>query len=246
MTAQPLLHLEDVTIKAGKNTVCRNVDLTINSGEIHILIGPNGSGKSSLLCGLMGIRPFEITKGTALFRGKNLIPMPTDERAHEGIGLAFQRPPSLTGVTADHLIQAIRSNRTTSAPKTNALEKLDITHLADRDINIGFSGGETKRWEIAKLTEQSPRLCLFDEPESGVDVEQVKVVAESIAQLLQDPLPDGSKRAAVIITHTGFILDRLDATAAHLLIDGRIAASGDATTLFNRVKSHGYAAAAQA
>ncbi|MDY5785414.1 ABC transporter ATP-binding protein [Corynebacterium sp. LK2510] len=234
-----------MTVTADGKPVCHDVNLTINDGETHILLGPNGSGKSSLLCALMGIRPFDIVGGTALYCGQDLTAMSLDERARAGVGMAFQRPPSLTGVTVKQLIAAMQPDPADSGtvPSSDPVEKLGLTHLLDRDINKGFSGGEAKRWEIAKLTTQSPRLCLFDEPESGVDIEQVKVVAGAISELMNTPLPDGKQRAAIIITHTGFILDGIDATIAHLLIDGRIQASDDAKQLFNHVRRRGYAAA---
>lgn len=242
MPAEPLLRLEDVTVAAGEDIICRNIDLTVNEGETHILIGPNGSGKSSLLCALMGVRPFRIVSGVALFRGEPMADMAIDERARAGIGMAFQRPPSLTGVSVGRFADAMGAGADFDA--AGPVSRLGVGHLRDRDVNRGFSGGEVKRWEVAKLALQSPQLCLFDEPESGVDVEQVGVVAQAIDELIDQPMPDGRRRAAIIITHTGFVLDGVDATIAHLMIDGRIVASDDAEKLFDTVRHHGYAAAA--
>lgn len=244
MTGNPILELEGVVIAAGDDVICRDIDLTVNEGERHILIGPNGSGKSSLLCGLMGVRPFRIVAGTATLLGRDLADMSIDERSRAGIGMAFQRPPSLTGVTARRLVQTLDEHGAGADAEDHLfIADLGVDHLLDREVNRGFSGGEVKRWEVAKLGVQGPSLCLFDEPESGVDLEQVGIVAEVIDDLLSKPDAGGRDRAAIIITHTGFILDGVEATTAHLMIDGRIVESGDAHEMFERIRRDGYAPA---
>jgi Fe-S cluster assembly ATP-binding protein len=237
----PLLQLDGVDIAAvdddgNETTICRDIDLTINEGERHILLGPNGSGKSTLLAGIMGLHPFRITAGTATLRGRDITGLEIEERAQAGIGLAFQRPPALAGVSVGRLAQALGAGDRLA----QAEQDLGLGHLGDRDVNVGFSGGEAKRFEVMKLALQGPQLCLFDEPESGVDLEQVGVVGRAVNDLLSSTDGQGRPRAGLIITHTGFILDSLDATTAHLMVDGRLVSSGDPAEMFARIRANGY------
>ncbi|WP_257203335.1 ABC transporter ATP-binding protein [Corynebacterium cystitidis] len=236
MSAVPALELHGVSVSAGDKEICHDVDLVINEGEKHLLLGPNGSGKSSLLAGIMGISPFKITAGTALFYGDDLKDMPVEERAEAGIGLAYQRPPSLQGVQVKNLAAAIGAAESLE----EIAGKLQLSHLIGRNVNVGFSGGETKRFEVLKLALQSPALCLFDEPESGVDLEQVDTVGKAISQLLDSKDSQGRQRSGLVITHTGFILDGIDADVAHMMVDGTIVAAGDAHEMFENIRTRGY------
>lgn len=240
----PLLELRNVSIAAVdddgvENTICHDVDLTINEGELHILLGPNGSGKSTLLAGIMGLHPFRITAGTATLHGVDLTELEIEDRARAGIGLAFQRPPALSGVSVDRLAAAIGAAGRLDA----ASQALGLDHLDERDVNCRFSGGEAKRFEVMKLALQGPQLCLFDEPESGVDLEQVGVVGRAVNDLLSSRDVEGRPRSGLIITHTGFILDNLDAVdtaVAHLMVDGTVVSTGDAREMFDRIRVDGY------
>lgn len=237
----PLLELTNVSIAAvaddgAERTICHDVNLTINEGERHLLLGPNGSGKSTLLAGIIGLHPFKITAGTATLRGEDLTTMEIEDRARAGIGLAFQRPPALAGVSVDRLAAAIGASDRLAQVEAD----LGLDHLGDRDVNCGFSGGEAKRFEVMKLALQGPQLCLFDEPESGVDLEQVGVVGRAVHDLLDSSDDQGRPRAGLIITHTGFILDSLDATAAHLMVDGTIVSTGEPRAMFDHIRTDGY------
>lgn len=235
MSDSTTLELRGLSVAAAGTTIVRDVDLVVPGGEVHVLFGPNGSGKSSLLAAIMGLPPFTVTSGEIWFGGSRIDTLPPDERAALGVGMSFQRPPSLTGVTVAEFADAIGgSQRLTPAAKA-----LDLTEFAERDVNAGFSGGEIKRWEIVKLFLQQPDLALFDEPESGVDLEHIAAVGDAINQLIAEPGRSG-RRSALIITHTGFILDYVTATSGHLLIDGRLVDSGDAGELFTRIQQHGY------
>lgn len=235
MSTVPLLQLEEVSVGVGETPICHEVSLTIQEGETHVLLGPNGSGKSSLLHAIMGVGPFTVTGGKILFRGKDITDMDVTERAKSGVGMAFQRPPKMPGVTVSQLAAAMHAEPAVA----RAAETLRLGHLHDREVNCGFSGGETKRWEIMKLLLQKPDLCLFDEPESGVDLEHVAVVGHAVQELLKEPGSAGA-RGALIVTHTGFILDHVDAMIAHLMVAGRIVDSGDPRELFERIRLHGY------
>lgn len=235
----PLLELSGVDIAAGDTLICHDISLTIRPGECHILLGPNGSGKSTLLGGIMGIHPFRIVSGTARLSGRDIAEMTVDERARAGVGMAFQRPPHLKGVSVERFAHAIRAK----AALASAASDLGLTHLLERDVNAGFSGGEAKRWEVLKLALQGPSLCLLDEPESGVDLQHVGVVGDAVNRLLSEPDRSGQPRGALVITHTGFILDSLQADIAHLLVDGRIVASGDPREMLDSIRRNGYRAA---
>ncbi|MBI8988882.1 ATP-binding cassette domain-containing protein [Corynebacterium meridianum] len=237
-TTTPLLALDDVTVAVDDITVCHNITLTVNHGENHVLIGANGSGKSSLLNAVMGTGPFRVTGGRIFLNGRDITELPVDERARAGLGLAVQHPPKLHGITVEKLAQAIRAGDRLPS----AAENLDLSQFLDRDVHCGFSGGEMRRFEMLKLHLQRPAMCLLDEPESGVDLEHVSVVGRALADLLQTPCADGSARSALVVTHTGFILDHLDSPIAHLMSDGRLTDSGDARDMLARVRTDGWAA----
>lgn len=238
--SQPLLSARNVSIAVEDRVICHDISLDISPGECHILVGPNGSGKSTFLCGLMGISPFKIVEGTVTLKGVDIHEVDVDERAKLGMGLAFQRPPAIEGVTVRRLAQAIGAVKNLE----HVAGLLSVGYLVDRDINSGFSGGETKRWEVAKLALQDASMCLFDEPESGVDLEHVGVVSHAINHLLETPTSKGEQRAVLAITHTGFILDQVNATRGHLMIDGRIVESADPHELLERIRRVGYQSAA--
>ena len=219
----PALSLNNINISIAGKEICHDINLTINPGECHILIGPNGSGKSTLLCAIMGIKPFITTSDVT-------------DRARAGLGLAFQRPVGLEGVSVRRLAHALGATHRLDA----AAHRLGVDYLIDRDVNTGFSGGELKRWEVAKLELQDPQVCLFDEPESGVDLQQVGVVSTAINHLMSTPTASGKRRAALAITHTGFLLDGVDATTGHLMVDGRIIETANPRDLFERIRRTGY------
>ncbi len=230
------LELSNVDVSVAGVPICRQVDLTINGGETHVLFGPNGSGKSSLLGAVMGLPPYEVTSGEVRLLGTEITGLGVDERAKLGLGLAFQRPPALQGVSLRDLGRSLSAVNELTAQA----HLLDFEGLLDRDINAGFSGGEIKRWEILKLYLQRPQVCLFDEPESGVDLEHIAAVGAGIHQLLRQPDGEGQRRSALVITHTGFILDYLKADVGHLMVGGRLVHSGEPYALFQHIKAHGY------
>ena len=177
----------------------------------------------------MGIKPFTITSGTILLNGVDITTYGITDRARAGLGLAFQRPIGLEGVSVRRLAHALGATHRLDA----AAHRLGVDYLIDRDVNTGFSGGELKRWEVAKLELQDPQVCLFDEPESGVDLQQVGVVSTAINHLMSTPTASGKHRA-------GFLLDGVDATAGHLMVDGRIIETANPRDLFERIRRTGY------
>lgn len=235
-----MLAFKGVSVTVGGHTVLRDLDLTIMPGELHVLMGPNGSGKSSLLAAAMGLEGYRVTDGDIVFDGRSVLDLPSDARAKLGMGLAFQHPPALDGVTYAAFAKAIGAQQILG----EEADRLDLADFENRELNVGFSGGETKRSEVLKLLLQAPRMLMFDEPESGVDLEHVAVVGRAIKRAVSTPTADGLQRAGIVITHTGLILDHVDTAHGHIMNEGRLVHSGDARALFRHIQAHGYRAPA--
>ena len=235
-----MLELRNLSVSAGDKAILHDVTLAVNAGEAHVLLGPNGSGKSSILAALMGLPPFDVTKGEILYRGQDLSGLSIDERARAGLGMAFQRPPALEGVSIAEFAAALDAGEALAA-EAGALNMAGFT---ERDLIVGFSGGEIKRWEVLKLFLQKPDFLLFDEPESGVDLEHIAAVGAAVNKLVSQPARDGSKRGALLITHTGLILEHVRADKGHILSEGRIIHSGEPKALFQHIQKAGYVAPA--
>lgn len=231
-----MLSIKGLSARVEGIEVLRDVNLDLPMGELHVLFGPNGCGKSSLLATIMGLPPFERTAGDIHFLGESIISLSTDERAKRGIGMAFQHPPPLDGVRVIDFAEALGAD----GRLEQAAQLLRLAAFDERDVGEGFSGGELKRWEVLKLALQQPRLMLFDEPESGVDLEHIAVIGRAVARLMDTPSGDGSPRSGLVITHSGNILEHVKATRGHLMVDGKILGSGDPVELFRYIKSKGY------
>ena len=243
-----MLIVEDLQVKLGDKEILRHIDLAIHPGEIHILFGPNGSGKTSLLMAIMGYPQYRITAGKILFKGEDITHMSLNERAQMGIGMSYQRPPSIHGLKTRHMIELCMRN---GVSVDELAGKVNFTDFLDRDINVGFSGGEIKRSELLQLMAQNPDLLLFDEPESGVDLENIALIGNTINELLQRNVnapPDKTKkelqrertRMGLIITHTGFILDYISADKGQVLYNGVLACRANPVEIFNQIKEDGY------
>ncbi|MEM6461009.1 MAG: ATP-binding cassette domain-containing protein [Pseudomonadota bacterium] len=231
-----MLEIRNLSVEIAQTRILNDIDLTVRAGELHVLLGPNGSGKSSLLAAVMGMPPYEVADGDIIFDGVTLNDLDIQARAELGLGMAFQRPPSLSGVTISSFANALGA----SAVLEREAAALDLADFVTRDMNVGFSGGEIKRWEVLKLILQDPRLLLFDEPESGVDLEHVIAIGEAIRRIVRAPDSKGRQRAGLVITHTGLILNHVDADMAHVMKDGRIIHSGDPIEIFNHIQANGY------
>ncbi|MEM9566561.1 MAG: ATP-binding cassette domain-containing protein [Actinomycetota bacterium] len=237
-----MLEVRSLSAVANGVDVVQDVDLTIGAGEVHVLFGPNGSGKSSLLKTIMGLSPFEATGGEIRLFGDDVADESPDRRAARGVGMAFQSPPNLQGVSVSSLATVLGAGDRLQ----NALTTLDLPGFADRQVSVGFSGGEVKRWEVAKLHLQAPRLLLLDEPDSGVDLEHVAAVAVAIDRLVRSPSEDGEPRSALIVSHTGSVIDGLEVDVGHLMVDGRLIHTGEPIALFDHIRTNGYVAPAPA
>ena len=228
-----MLEIKDLRATAGDKEILKGITLTVNPGEVHAIMGPNGSGKSTLAGVLAGRPAFEVTAGSVHFDGRDLLALEPEERAREGVFLAFQYPVEIPGVTNNYFLKAavnaVRAHRgqdTLDAMDFLALsrEKMKIVgmkpELMSRAVNEGFSGGEKKRNEVLQMLLLEPRLAILDETDSGLDIDALRVVASGVNHLR------GEGRALLVITHYQRLLDYIVPDFVHVLADGRIAHSG--------------------
>lgn len=232
--AKPLLEIRNLSVEVEGKRILKDVSLTVHENEVVCLFGPNGAGKSTLLYTLIGYPGYKVVSGEVIFKGKNLLELPVNERAKLGLGIAFQHPPKLIGVKLADLI-ALASRNNNHDELEELAERLRMKDFLDRDVNFGFSGGEVKRSEILQLAALKPELLLLDEPDSGVDVENVELLGKEIQKLLEG-------RSGLIITHIGYILNFIKADRAVVLYDGRVACEGDPFKVLKDIKDKGYKA----
>lgn len=236
-----LLEIRDLSVEVDDQEIIHDLDLTIPEGEVHALLGPNGCGKSTLLMTIMGFPAYEMTKGRILFDGRDIGDLDITERARLGIGVAQQRPPTLSGVTLLDIVDALASNAHHKEAVDRMSDVYQIKPFLDRDINAGLSGGEIKRTELFQLLITHPRFAMLDEPDSGIDLESLALVGQMVGALLsKDPSRLAKRRTALIITHTNQILDYIPVDKAYIMRDGRIGCSGNPHILIREVRKHGY------
>jgi Fe-S cluster assembly ATP-binding protein len=244
-----MLRIEDLQVQIGEKEVLKHIDLEINPGETHILFGPNGSGKTSLLMTIMGYPQYRVVAGKIYFKDVDITGLPVNERARLGIGMSYQRPPTINGLKTRQMVQICATGGKVDVE--DLARKVKFSDFLERDINAGFSGGEIKLSELLQLMAQNPDLLLFDEPESGVDLENISLIGNVISQLLQrDVKHDDTKslrqlkleraKMGLIITHTGFILDYVSADKGQVLFDGVLSCKINPTEIFRCIKKMGY------
>ena len=234
-----MLHIEDLHVKVGEKEVLHDINLHISEGETHVLLGPNGSGKTTLLMTIMGFCNYTITEGKIQFKGEDVTKMHAHERAKRGIGMLFQRPPTISGLKLGKLLTAI--SRTKNENITTLAESVHMDKFLERDINKGFSGGEIKRSEVLQLMIQQPDFIMLDEPESGVDLENISLIGTAIGSLLEkDKHIIKRQKSGLVITHTGYILDYLETDRGHVMCDGQIKCHGNPREILQDIKQRGY------
>ncbi|MEK7692858.1 MAG: Fe-S cluster assembly ATPase SufC [Chloroflexota bacterium] len=242
MADDVLLKISGLKVAVDGKQILNGVDLTVHRGEVHAIMGPNGSGKSTLANALMGHPRYEITEGTVLFKGENILGLAPDKRAQAGMFLAFQYPTSIPGVTmVNFLRQAMKAVRGQDVPVREFREKLLATmkllkmdeQFARRYVNEGFSGGEKKRAEILQMGILDPDLAIMDETDSGLDIDALRTVAEGINALTSPKL------GIVLITHYQRLLNYITPQFVHILYQGRIIQSGGAE-LALQLEEQGY------
>ncbi len=231
---QPILEIKNLTAGVEGRQILKGIDLTIGPGEVHAIMGPNGSGKSTLAAVLAGRDGYEVTDGQAIYLGKDLLDMDPEERAREGLFLAFQYPVEIPGVNSNYFLKSalneIRKHK--GLPELDALEflnlvkermkVLELNHdLLSRSVNEGFSGGEKKRNEIFQMAVLEPRLAVLDETDSGLDIDALKVVSNGVNKLRR------SDNSQLVITHYQRLLNYIVPDFVHVLVNGKIVRTGD-------------------
>lgn len=237
-----VLRVVNLGVKVGERKVLKNVNLFIKEGETFVLFGPNGSGKSTLLNALIGNPSYKVTSGRIMFKKIDVTNLPTNERVKLGMGIAFQNPPKISGVKLIDVLRYCARVGGYSEDKIMELaEAMKMTDHLYREINVGFSGGEVKRSELLQLMLMNPDLVLLDEPDSGVDLENVALIGDAIRKILErDKSEEERTKSGIIITHQGHILDYVDADYAAILYNGRIACIGEPDDILNQIRNHGY------
>jgi Fe-S cluster assembly ATP-binding protein len=234
-----MLHIEDLHVKVGDKEVLHDINLHIGEGETHVLLGPNGSGKTTLLMTIMGFSNYVITEGKIVFKGEDVTKMRAHERAQRGMGMLFQRPPTISGLKLGKLLTAISKQKKEDIPKL--AESVHMDKFLSRDINKGFSGGEIKRSEVLQLMIQNPDFVMLDEPESGVDLENISLIGTAIGSLLEKEKHIVKRvKSGLVITHTGYILDYLETDRGHVMCDGMIKCHGNPREILKDIKQRGY------
>ncbi len=242
-----MLKIENLHASVAGKHILRGLDLTVNPGEVHAIMGPNGAGKSTLGNVLAGREGYEVTGGTVLFEGKDLLAFEPEQRAAEGVFLAFQYPVEIPGVNNTYFLRAALNaqRRYRGQPELDSMqflklvrEKMAVLQMRDdllhRAVNEGFSGGEKKRNEIFQMAVLEPKLAILDETDSGLDIDALKLVAEGV-NLMRAP-----ERALLVITHYQRLLDYIKPDFVHVLSEGRIVESGG-PELALELERHGYA-----
>ncbi|MBU1631456.1 MAG: ATP-binding cassette domain-containing protein, partial [Candidatus Omnitrophica bacterium] len=225
---------ENLHVEISGKKILTGVNFSIEKGQTSVMFGQNGSGKTSLVMAIMGFPQYKITKGKIIFKGKVINKLSIDQRARLGISILLQRPPTVRGVKMRQMVELISHIAKKKIDIEKMADKLNMKDFLDRDLNLGFSGGEMKRSEFLQLTTQSPDLLLLDEPESGVDLENIVLIGEVISKLL------GKDKSALIITHTGHILNYVNANRGCVLSNKKIQCVGDPHDILSRIRKHGY------
>lgn len=241
--SEPLLKVEGLSVDVDDQEILHGIDLSIKKGETHVLMGPNGAGKSTLGNALMGNPKYKITNGSIFFDGKDILQDTTDQRARDGMFLSFQNPLEVPGISLGNFIRNALEQRTKKRIRLwdfkkemkKAMEVLQMDEsYAGRDLNVGFSGGEKKKAEILQLLMLKPSFAILDETDSGLDVDAVRTVSKGIEEYQKN-----KNGALLIITHSTRILESLHVDQTHVLVDGKIAASGDAS-MVEEINEHGF------
>ena len=237
------LEIKDLHVSVEDKEILKGLTLSVNKNEIHALMGPNGNGKSTLLAAIMGNPKYTVTSGTITFNGQDVLSMSVDERSRVGIFLGMQYPQEIAGVTnSDFLRAAMNARLEKPVPLFKFIKEMESTikklqmkpDLAHRFLNEGFSGGEKKRNEIVQMTMLKPELSMLDEIDSGLDVDALKIVADAIVDLQKQ-----NEMSLIVVSHYARFYSLLKPTHAHVLVDGKIVVSGDAT-LVERIDTEGY------
>ena len=237
-----LLNIKNVYANAGEKEILKGLNLKIKKGEIHVIMGPNGAGKSTLANVIFNNPEYKLISGDIIFNGENINELKTDERAKKGIFMSFQTPAEVPGISVTNFLKTAKANVTGEPIKVFAFkreleENMEKLHMkptySNRDLNVGFSGGEKKKNEILQMLTLNPKLAILDETDSGLDVDAIRTVSDGINMF------KNKENAVLIITHGTKILEQLHVDYVHVLVDGKIVYTGDGT-LANKIEKEGY------
>ncbi|MGM9973083.1 MAG: Fe-S cluster assembly ATPase SufC [Clostridiaceae bacterium] len=237
-----LLNIKNLHAAVEEKEILKGLDLEVNKGEIHVIMGPNGGGKSTLANVIMGHPKYEVTEGEMLFEGEDLIEMEPNERAKAGIFLSFQYPEEVEGITVENFLRSSKSAITGENVgfmgfKRLLKSKMELLKIDEsygsRYLNVGFSGGEKKKNEILQMAVLEPKLAILDETDSGLDVDAIRIVAEGVKVF------KNSENALIIITHSNKILEYIEPDFVHVIIEGKIAKTGNGS-LAREINEKGY------
>jgi Fe-S cluster assembly ATP-binding protein len=240
--SNPLLKIDDLHAFVEDREILKGLNLTVNIGEVHVIMGPNGAGKSTLANIIMGHPGYEVSEGSITFEGEDITEEKPNERAKKGLFLSFQNPEEIPGVTMENFLRTARIAITDENVKAFAFHKETIAKMkelemdesyASRYVNLGFSGGERKKSEIFQMLMLNPKLAILDETDSGLDVDAVKIVSSGVNKFKNE------NNAIIIITHNTKILDQLHADFVHILMDGKIVKTGG-IELIDKINESGY------
>jgi len=233
-----LLEIKNLAVEVEGKCLLRGLDMVIEEGETHVVFGPNGSGKTTLVNVIMGLPEYKVVEGEILFKGDSILDWNLTRRAKAGIGLAFQHPPVVEGVSLGVLLKTMVPDKKTSE---EIARKISMEDYLEREINVGFSGGERKKDELLQLMAQAPQLVMFDEPDSGVDVDSIKLMVKIMRELLQkNKLIRERRNSGIIVTHSGVILEEIHADKGYVIVDGKLLCSGPPLDIFDQVKNYGF------
>lgn len=233
-----MLEVKDLSVKVEGKLILKDLNFNLKEAASHILFGPNGSGKTTLISTLMGLPGYEVTSGKILYKGIDITNKTVDERAKLGIIVSFQNPPEITGVKLGDLLKLCLGKAASdefSAEEMAQIEAFRLSSFLNRDVNLGFSGGERKRSEILQLIFLKPKLLLLDEPDSGVDVESLRMISIAIQKYIES-----SGASALIITHKGDIMENIKASYGCILLSGQFHCYKDPMRIYNDIKEMGY------
>ena len=240
--SKELLNIKELYAKVDEKDILKGLNLKINKGEIHVIMGPNGAGKSTLANVILNNPEYKKTSGEILFEGESIKDLKTDEIARKGIFMSFQQPEEIPGISVLNFLKFAKNKQTGKPVKifefkdeiSKNMEELSMKEsYANRDLNVGFSGGEKKKNEILQLLTLNPKLAILDETDSGLDVDAIKTVSKGIEMFKND------SNAVLIITHGTKILEHLKVDYVHILSDGKIVKTGD-SSLANKIEKNGY------
>jgi len=233
-----LLEIKNLVVEVEGKCLLRGLDMVIEEGETHVVFGPNGSGKTTLVNVIMGLPEYKVVEGEILFKGDSILDWNLTRRAKAGIGLAFQHPPVVEGVSLGVLLKTMVPDKKTSE---EIARKINMEDYLEREVNVGFSGGERKKDELLQLMAQAPQFVMFDEPDSGVDVDSIKLMVKIMRKLLQKNKPIRErKNSGIIVTHSGVILEEIHADKGYVIVDGKLLCSGPPLDIFDQVKNYGF------